>query len=351
MQVPIGKIQIKEGRRSLDAGHVKELADSIRELGLLNPLTIDRDYVLIAGLHRLEAVKALGWEDVECTVSSLEGLAAELAEIDENFIRSDLSPVEYGEMLLRRKEIYETLHPETKRGGDRKSEEIKRTKCPFDPAKSFVDDTADKLGVNPRTVRRQIQTAKNLTSETKEIIKGTDTKISKKAAMKLSNLKPEQQKEAATLLAAKEIRTVDEYTRKRETTLEGSNKKLKDSETGMAGQPETENRTEKPAESVVSPPFSSPVPQKTPAASLKDVVAELKDPDKDCSGTPDSFLEEYEAFVRKFHKEISWYSDPYYDTVFPHVSPEQFSRLRELTDSICAAAGQLFHKVERTMKT
>lgn len=84
MQVPIGKIQIKEGRRSLDAGHVKELADSIRELGLLNPLTIDRDYVLIAGLHRLEAVKALGWEDVECTVSSLEGLAAELAEIDES---------------------------------------------------------------------------------------------------------------------------------------------------------------------------------------------------------------------------------------------------------------------------
>ena len=75
-------------------------------------------------------------------------------------------------MLLRRKEIYETLHPETKRGGDRKSEEIKRTKCPFDPAKSFVDDTADKLGVNPRTVRRQIQTAKNLTPETKEIIKG-----------------------------------------------------------------------------------------------------------------------------------------------------------------------------------
>lgn len=81
------------------------------------------------------------------------------------------------------------------------------------------------------------------------------------------------------------------------------------------------------------------------------MIAELKDPDKDCSGTPDSFLEEYEAFVRKFHKEIGWYSDPYYDTVFPFVSPEQLSILRELTDSICAAAGQLLHKVERTMKT
>lgn len=116
MQVPVGKIQIREGRRSLDAGHVKELADSIQELGLLNPLTIDRYYVLIAGLHRLEAVKALGWEDVECTVSSLEGLAAELAEIDENIVRSDISTLEYGEILLRRKEIYETLHPETKEG-------------------------------------------------------------------------------------------------------------------------------------------------------------------------------------------------------------------------------------------
>ena len=351
MQVSIKRIQIREGRRSLDMGHVKELTDSIRELGLLNPLTIDRENFLIAGLHRLEAVKALGWTDVECTVSSLEGLAAELAEIDENFIRNDLSPVEYGEMLLRRKEIYETLHPETKRGGDRKSEEIKRTKCPFDPAKSFVDDTADKLGVNPRTVRRQIQTAKNLTPETKEIIKGTDTKISKKAAMKLSNLKPEQQKEAAALLAAKEIRTVDEYTRKRETTPDDGNERLKAPETGAAGQPETENRTEKAAGSVASAPLSQPVSQKAPAASLKDVVAELKDPDKDCSGTPDSFLEEYEAFVRKFHKEIGWYSDPYYDAVFPFVSPEQLSHLRQLTDSICSAAGQLFNEEERTMMT
>ena len=40
----------------------------------------------------------------------------ELAEIDENFIRNDLSALEHGEMLLRRKEIYETLHPETRAG-------------------------------------------------------------------------------------------------------------------------------------------------------------------------------------------------------------------------------------------
>ena len=47
MQVSIKRIQIREGRRSLDMGHVKELTDSIRELGLLNPLTIDRENFLI----------------------------------------------------------------------------------------------------------------------------------------------------------------------------------------------------------------------------------------------------------------------------------------------------------------
>lgn len=328
MQVSIKEIRIKEGRRSLDTAHVKELAGSIQNLGLLNPVTIDEEKVLIAGLHRLEAAKMLGWSNIDCTVSSLNGLQAELAEIDENFIRSDLSPIEYGEMLLRRKEIYETLHPETKAGsaqaaamnraiGNNVADKMSAT------SKSFVNDTAEKLGVAPRTVRRQIQTARNLTPEAKEIIRDADTKISKKAAMKLSGLEPEQQKEAAALLAAKEIRTVEEYTKKKETV------------------PETQGAV----------PVSQLVLQEPPAASLKDVVAELKDPDKDCSGTPASFLEEYEAFVRKFHKEISWYSDPYYDTVFPLVSPEQLSRLRELTDSICSAAGQLFHKVERTINT
>lgn len=116
MKISVDEIQVREGRRELDTAHVQELADSIKELGLLNPVTVDKENYLIAGLHRLEAVKLLEWSEVECTVSSLEGLRAELAEIDENIVRNDFTAIEYGEMLLRRKEIYETLHPETKAG-------------------------------------------------------------------------------------------------------------------------------------------------------------------------------------------------------------------------------------------
>lgn len=447
MKVPIGEIRIKEGRRSLDAAHVGELADSIRELGLLNPVTIDKDNHLIAGLHRLEAAKALGWTEIDCTVSSLGGLQAELAEIDENIVRSDISALEYGEILLRRKEIYETLHPETKHGGDRKSEGIKATKCRFETARSFAQDTAEKLGVTPRTVERQIQTAKNLSPEAKDIIRDTDTRLSKKAAMKLSRLEPEQQKEAAGLLAAKEIRTVEEYTARaeekkqeetsqedwkqtgREPERKGRNPKRREWEPqeitsgketedttfqdtvrqgkdtafqdmalqeedmalqdtalqeegmmfpGTAMQGEAEGESERYTGQACQGGGDNPlvfaasaldaqmgnncqeVSQResvrqegentSTGISFRDLVAELKDPDKDCSGTPESFLEEYAAFVRKFRREIGWYNDPYYDSVYPRMDNRQLASLKEMTQAICSAAEGILQKVERMME-
>ena len=214
MLVSISEIKISAGRREADPDGVQELVDSISKVGLLNPITIDQKHTLIAGLHRLEAAKLLGWTEIECTVSSLEGLLAELAEVDENVVRKGLSAVEYSDLLLRRKEIYEALHPETKAGiaqavgmnravGNNVTDKMSAT------SKSFVDDTADKLGVDPRTIRRELQTAKNLTPEAKAIIK--DAKVTKSDALKLSRLAPEQQTEAASQLVSGDIHSVDEY--------------------------------------------------------------------------------------------------------------------------------------------
>lgn len=157
MRIPIGEIKVNPGRREAAPADVRELADSIAEIGLLNPITVSQSRTLIAGLHRLEAAKLLGWTEIECVVSGLEGLRAELAEIDENFVRSDLTPLEFGELLLRRKEIYEALHPESKNGGDRRSEGIRTSNCRSDSVSSFAQDTAEKLGIGRRTVERQGQ--------------------------------------------------------------------------------------------------------------------------------------------------------------------------------------------------
>lgn len=335
MQIRVDEVRIRAGRRELDTAHVQDLADSIKELGLLNPITVDKDNFLIAGLHRLEAAKLLGWQEIDCTISSLEGLQAELAEIDENFVRNNLPPVEYGEMLLRRKEIYEALHPESKHGGDRKSEKIKTTKCRFDFSKPFVEDTAEKLGVTRRTVERQIQAAKNLTSEAKEIIRGADTKISKKTAMKLSRLEPEQQQEAASLLAAKEIRSVDEYTA------------AKTAEETPPVEPEAVPIPPEPALPTPEPSILPYPSAERRCESIKEVVADLKNTEKDFTCTPEQFLSEYRVFTQKFVKEIAWYTGQLYEAALRSLSKEQLANLRRQTDSVCAAAEELYQKAER----
>ena len=103
MRIPISKIRVNPGRRDTKPRNVEELARSLKTVGLINPITVTQDNTLIAGLHRLEAANLLGWTEIECTVSSAEGIQAELAEIDENFVRADLSHRELGDLLLRRK--------------------------------------------------------------------------------------------------------------------------------------------------------------------------------------------------------------------------------------------------------
>lgn len=305
MLVSINEIKVNPGRREVEPEDIKSLADSIAELGLLNPITIDQGYTLIAGRHRLEAAKLLGWMEIECTVTDLQGLQAELAEIDENFVRKNLSVIDFGNLLLRRKEIYEILHPETKQGM-RNGQTSKNENSSVLGTKSFAQDTAEKLGVSSRTVETQIQTAKNLTPTTKEIIRGSDTKVTKMNALKLSRLEPEQQEGAATQLVAGEINSVDEYK-----------------------------------------PYS--VGDKV-FATFEESVADLKNPDKDGTCTPDMFLIALDGLIDRFHRDFAWYSDPECVAVFPQISEEQFEFVKKRVATVTSALEGLVEKIERSFQ-
>ncbi len=314
IQIPIFQISVNDGRREADQDAVQELADSIAELGLINPITVDQDYTLIAGLHRLEAAKQLGWTEIECTVSSLGGLLAELAEIDENFVRKDLSDDEFRELLLQRKEIYESLHPETRRGM-RNGQTSKTADSALLETKSFVQDTAEKLGKAPRTIEVEVQTAKNLTPAAKEIIRMADTKINKTSALKLSRLSPEQQKEAAAQLVTGEIHSVDEY---------------------HSAPADTEVLASSPA-----PPASEGY-----YPTIRDSVADLKNPDKDRRTTPDSFLVTFSYFLQRFCQGMESYTGPEYDEVLPILTQEHLNLIEQKIQLVHDALDELFNKIE-----
>ena len=59
-QFEVSKIKQRFRLRSPKEERIKELANSIETLGLVNPITIDHENYLIAGFHRLTHVSYLG---------------------------------------------------------------------------------------------------------------------------------------------------------------------------------------------------------------------------------------------------------------------------------------------------
>lgn len=306
MNIAISEIKINPGRRPANLDGINELARSISEIGLLNPITIDQKYILVAGLHRLEAAKMLGWTEIECNICTLDALQTELAEIDENVVRTELSVIEYGELLERRKEIYESLHPETKAGqaqaagmnraiGNNVSDKMSAT------LKSFSQDTADKLGVSPRTVERTIQMMNGLTEDVREVFRHYPKyKLSQSNALKLSRMEPSKQKTAAILLASGQIRSADDYQPVEVRTAPGHTKSFRQQK-----------------------------------ADFLESIAELKDPTKSCKQSPEAFVLEYSAFIERVQRGVESFLLPNYEEVIPALSQEQLHTLMSLIDSCC----------------
>lgn len=72
IDVPLNKIYVPTARRkTLEPEKIEPLAEDILENGLLQPIYVrlgkDR-YVLVEGLHRIEAVKLLGEATIEAKI-------------------------------------------------------------------------------------------------------------------------------------------------------------------------------------------------------------------------------------------------------------------------------------------
>lgn len=75
--------EYESNARRNDAG-VTKVADSIKQFGFLNPITIDENNVIISGHTRLKAALQLGMEEVPCVVHQLSEEDAKLARIVDN---------------------------------------------------------------------------------------------------------------------------------------------------------------------------------------------------------------------------------------------------------------------------
>lgn len=154
----------KEGGRPVIGRHVTVLADSLKAIGLQSPITVrhcvrvrdgrDTDaYEIVAGRHRFEAAISLGWQSIDAHVMEGSAEDAELWEIDENFARAELSDAQRADHHARRERLLVAKGIVRKGPGQPKN---------GDNLSSYSDQAAGTLGVDKRTIQRDLARGKKI---------------------------------------------------------------------------------------------------------------------------------------------------------------------------------------------
>ncbi len=100
LELPVSSIRPNtyQPRMEFDDASLAELADSIRVLGVLQPVLVrplgDGSYELIAGERRWRAAQRVGLSSIPAVVRAVEDVSSLTQALVENLQRSDLSPLE-----------------------------------------------------------------------------------------------------------------------------------------------------------------------------------------------------------------------------------------------------------------
>jgi ParB family chromosome partitioning protein len=155
---------------------IEELADSIARLGLINPIVIDEDGLLIAGERRLTACTLLGWDQIPVQFTSdLDEYTLQCIELEENVKRADLTWQEEVEAVARIHALKQKHEPDW-----------------------TAANTADFIGYSPSYVDQRLQVAKALSTPAVAAAEAFST------ALNITKREAERKK-SSVLLAAAEI--------------------------------------------------------------------------------------------------------------------------------------------------
>jgi ParB family chromosome partitioning protein len=105
--IPLDQISLpaNQPRRYFDAEALKQLTESIKQHGILQPILVrpldDGKHEVVAGERRYRAATELGLKEVPVVIKELDDNAAFQFALIENLLREDLNPVEETEGILQ----------------------------------------------------------------------------------------------------------------------------------------------------------------------------------------------------------------------------------------------------------
>ncbi|MBM2295050.1 ParB N-terminal domain-containing protein [Sulfitobacter pseudonitzschiae] len=182
--ITVALIEVEGRMRPARADRIEVLKQDIDCNGLTHPLLVVRKgqkYRLVAGLQRLEAIRALRWAEVPVTVLPEDTPVADLrfAEIMENINREELTKLERAEHLAALKATWEDMNPAARHGGDRRSANVRLVKDAENadenqsPILGLWSGIAEKTGLSRTAFFRAIEIANGLFPSIKDRIRET----------------------------------------------------------------------------------------------------------------------------------------------------------------------------------
>lgn len=167
IEIPLERIIVGHRLRAVDADYVELLAASMAESGQhtpieVSPADIDGDHRLIAGAHRVAAARMAGLASLRAVIFLGSADDEALREVDENLMRRELTELDRAVFMAKRAEIYERLYPQTKKGGDRRSDQNDKFVALIPQQASFSTETSKKLGFSERQVQRVLKRGRDI---------------------------------------------------------------------------------------------------------------------------------------------------------------------------------------------
>jgi uncharacterized ParB-like nuclease family protein len=104
-KIAVEDVEVIGKHREVDPEKVESLAASMAKIGLRTPITVRRIekalgttvFALVAGRHRLEAARSLGWEHIDAFIMEGNDNDARIWQLMENLYRADLTPLQRAE--------------------------------------------------------------------------------------------------------------------------------------------------------------------------------------------------------------------------------------------------------------
>lgn len=213
--VPLAEIDASGGLRPLDLAWVEALAGLMKRDGQRRPIEIFRKasggYGVIAGRHRLAAVARLGWATIDADILDGDALDRRASEVSENLFKLGLAPLDRAAFVAEQIAIEKAragvkgdATPQSVAAQARWSARIKEEAADASDIVSrafgWSDQVAEAVGLNRRTIERDLELHRGLKPEVVEAIRSHPVASNASQLRALARMPEAEQREVAGML-------------------------------------------------------------------------------------------------------------------------------------------------------